>query len=259
MSNSRRQFLNRVSAALMAASSACRKSEPKPDATALPPGAPPAFGTAPDVGPPVSTSTFAEAEKLVQFELSPADRQMAAGNWRKTMAPLYERRTGPRKFSPPESVAPASRWDPLLPGQPSNPGRDRFIRTTTASLPLPDNGQDIAFAPLSLLSRWIESRRLTSERLTRLYLERLERFDPKLRCVITLTRDLALAQAKKADDEIAGGYYRGPLHGIPFGVKDLLDTANITTTWGAEPCADNMIGRPAGIAIWFTTAMPCSG
>ena len=87
MSNSRRQFLNRASAALMAATAACRKPTPdSANSSALPPGAPPAFGTAPDVGPPVSPSTFAEAEKLVQFQLSAADRQTAAGNWRKTWA-----------------------------------------------------------------------------------------------------------------------------------------------------------------------------
>src|SRR5208282_1220947 len=85
------------------------------------------------------------------------------------------------------------------------------------------------------LSRWIETRRLTSERLTNIYLTRLEKYNPELRCVITLTRDLALQQAKQADQEIAAGKYRGPLHGIPWGAKDLLDTAGIPTTYGAEP------------------------
>jgi len=105
MSNSRRHFLSRASAAIMAAAAACRK--PAPQSAALPPGAPPAFGTSPDVGPVVSPSTFAEAEKLLQFDLSAAEREMAAGNWRKSMAPLYERRTGPRKFAPPPSAPPA--------------------------------------------------------------------------------------------------------------------------------------------------------
>jgi len=245
MSNSRRQFLNRVSAALMAAATACRKPTPEP--AALPPGAPPAFGTAPDVGPPVSPSAFAEAGKLVQFELTAAERQTAAVNWRKSMAPLYERRTGPRKYAPPLSVAPATRWDPVLPGLQAGPGRDRFIRTAGAPDPLPASDQDIAFAPLSRLSRWIETRRLTSERLTRLYLDRLERFDPKLRCVITLTRDLALTQAQQADREIAAGHYRGPLHGIPWGAKDLLDTAGIATTYGAEPYRNRVPKQDAAV------------
>jgi len=136
---------------------------------------------------------------------------MAAGNWRKTMAPLYERRTGPRKFSAPPSLAPASRWDPVLASQPPGDRLDRFILSQIASVPLPSDDQDIAFAPLTQLSRWIERREISSERLTHLYLERLEHFDPRLRCVITLTRDLALSQAQQADREIAAGRYRGPV------------------------------------------------
>src|SRR5437764_1072746 len=92
-----------------------------------------------------------------------------------------------------------------------------------------------AGAPVTRLSRWIESRQLTSERLTNIYLGRVERLDPKIRSIITLTRDHALARAKAADAEIAAGRYRGPLHGVPYGVKDLLDTKDIPTTYGAEP------------------------
>jgi len=219
---------------LMAAAAACKKSQQK-SAENAPAGAPPAFGTSAEVGPPVSTTTFAEAEKLVQFNLKAGEREQAASSWRKNMAALYERRTGPRKFAPGESLAPATRWDPMLPGLDSMPGRDRFIRSKADGAPLPANDSDIAYAPVTRLSRWIESRKLSSERLTGIYLDRIQRFDPKLRCIITLTRDQALAQAKKADGEIAAGRYRGPLHGIPFGVKDLLDTAGIATTWGAEP------------------------
>jgi len=163
------------------------------------------------------------------------ERVMAAASWRKTMAGLYERRTGPRKLALEATVAPASRWDPVLPGQKTLPPRDRFIRSKTDPGPLPTNDEDIAFASVTQLSRWVETRKLSSQRLTNLYLERLQRFNPKLRCVITLTRELALAQAKQADEEIAAGHYRGPLHGIPWGTKDLLDTAGIPTTYGAEP------------------------
>src|ERR1700738_4410967 len=98
MSKSRRHFLSRAWIGVVATASACRKTATQ-KAADLPPGAPPAFGTAPAVGPEVSPSTFAEAEKLVQVELSAAEREVAAGNWRKAMAPIYERRTGPRKFS----------------------------------------------------------------------------------------------------------------------------------------------------------------
>ncbi len=243
MSNSRRQFFNRASTVLMTALTACRK--PTQDSAALPPGAPPAFGTALDVGPRVSTSTFVEAEKLVRFEMSISERLTAAGNWRKMMAPLYERRTGPRKFFPQASVAPASRWEPTSLAQPAGPGNNRFIRSTNGAGSLPAHDEDIAFAPLSLLSRWIETRQLTSQRLTRLYLDRLKQFDSKLRCVITLTSDLALSQAELADREIAAGHYRGPLHGIPWGAKDLLDTAGIPTTYGAEPYRNRVPAQDA--------------
>ena len=97
------------------------------------------------------------------------------------------------------------------------------------------------------LSRWIEQRKLTSERLTNLYLERLARFDPKLRCVITLTREFALTQASQADKEIRSGKYRGPLHGIPWGAKDLVDTAGIPTTYGAEPFRDRVPTQDAAV------------
>ncbi len=194
----------------MAALAACRKPAQNATAPVATSGSPSAFGTAADVGPVVSAATFAEAEKLVQFELSPSEREQAAGNWRRSMAPLYERRTGPRKFSPPAPVAPASRWDPVLPGQQLATQRDRFIRTTSEPRSLPKNDQDIAFAPLPHLSRWIETRQLTSERLTRLYLDRLQRFNPKLNCVITLTSDLALSQAQQADREIAAGPRKWP-------------------------------------------------
>src|ERR1017187_2088177 len=245
MAKSRRQFLNRASLALMASAAACRRAAQT--SAVPPPGAPPALGTAPPVGPEVSPASFAEAEKLVQAGLSPAARQMAAGNWRKQMAPVYERRTGPRKLALDPSVAPASHWDPILSGQPGPLTRGRFVRTKSAPVPMPAADQDLAFAPLTQLGRWIETRQLTSERITRLYLDRLERFDPKLRCVVTLTRDLALAQAKQADLEIAAGKYRGPLHGIPWGAKDLVDTAGIPTTYGAEPFRSRVPSQDAAV------------
>jgi Asp-tRNA(Asn)/Glu-tRNA(Gln) amidotransferase A subunit family amidase len=151
------------------------------------------------------------------------------------MTPLLERRRGPRKLALDPELAPASRWDPALPGIDVGPAHDRFVCSAADPGPLPSRDDDIAFARLPALSRWIESRALSSERLTRIYLERLERFQPRINCTITLTRELALAQARQADAEIAAGRYRGPLHGVPWGAKDLVDTAGIPTTYGAEP------------------------
>jgi len=180
-------------------------------------------------------TTFAEAEKLVQFPLSESERTLAAASWRRTLASVYERRTGPRKLELESTLAPATQWDPMLPGVKAGSQRDRFVRSSGPAVALPKKDEDIAFAPVTQLARWIETHQLTSQRLTQIYLERLERFNPQLRCAITITRDHALKQAKQADEEIAQGKYRGPLHGIPFGAKDLLDTAGIPTTYGAEP------------------------
>jgi len=253
MSKSRRHFLTQTSLGLLGAAVASstkvhvHSDELAQEPTQLPPGAPSAFGTGPAVGPEVSPATFAEAEKLVQVKLSTADRTLAADTWRVNLASLYERRTGPHKVALEPSLAPFSRYHSVLPGLPAGPERDQFIRSNTDPGPLPSNDADIAFAPVTQLSRWIEQRKLTSERLTQIYLRRIEQFDPKLRCIITLTRDLALAQAKKADEEIAAGKYRSPLHGIPWGGKDLLDTAGIPTTYGAEPYRNRIPKEDAAV------------
>jgi Asp-tRNA(Asn)/Glu-tRNA(Gln) amidotransferase A subunit family amidase len=213
------------------------------------PGAPPAFGTAPAVGPEVSATTFKEAEKLVQVEMTEKDLAQAAGNWRVSMASLYEPRVGPRKVKLDATDAPATLWNPSLPGIVRGmPETDRFVRSADGHVPLPSDEAAIAFAPVAQLSRWIESRAITSERLTEIYLRRLEKFDPTLHCVITLTREQALAQARRADAEIAAGHYRGPLHGIPWGAKDLLDTAGIATTYGAEPFRNRVPAKNGTVA-----------
>jgi Asp-tRNA(Asn)/Glu-tRNA(Gln) amidotransferase A subunit family amidase len=245
MSKSRRQFLATTSLGLLGAAAVVRGQTQNP--SELPPGAPSAFGTGPAVGPDVSTTTFAEAEKLVQFDLSASDRELAANTWRKTMAALYERRTGPRKLALETTMAPATVWNPAMPGAKTGSQHDRFIRSIDDPGPLPTQDNDIAFATVTQLSRWIEQRKLSSERLTNIYLKRLQQFDAKLRCVITFTRDSALKQAKEADAEIAHGKYRGPLHGIPFGVKDLLDTAGIPTTYGAEPFRNRIPSQDAAV------------
>ncbi len=235
MPRSRREFLTYSSLGMLtAALEAASASGQQP-----PPGAPPAFGTANAVGPEVSAAAFAQAEKLVQVEMTPSEREEAARNWRMQMAPSYEYRVGPRKVVLDDTLAPATLWNPAQPGIIAHKRElDRessFVRSVAGEAALPSNDEAIAYATVAQLSRWIESKALSSERLTGIYLDRLERFDPKLRCVITLTREHALTQARQADTEIAAGHYRGPLHGIPWGAKDLLDTANIPTTYGAEP------------------------
>ena len=253
MSKSRREFLLRSTAILASASAAAAAEQPpasesnaaKPQQA--PAGTPPAFGTTPEFGPKVSPATFAAAEKLVQVDLTDTERAMAAASWRTSMASLYERRVGPRKVKLSAALAPASTWNPVLPGHAPLPQQDRFVRSTRDPGAVPSSDVSIAFAPLWKLSRWVETRQISSERLTEIFLERIAKFDPKLRCVITLTRDLALTQAKQADREIAAGRYRGPLHGIPWGGKDLLDTASIPTTYGAEPFRNRVPNEDAAV------------
>ena len=244
MKKSRREFLTQTSVGLL---SVAVSPVASPQSTP-PPGAPPAFGTAPPVGPEVSPEVFAEAEKLMEVEMTAADRAMAASNWRMQIAPLHERRVGPRKLALESTLAPANQWNPSLPGVTLRPIRAEFLRSPNDSDSLPTREEDIAFAPVARLSRWIETRKLTAERLTNIYLDRLQHFDPRLHCVITLTKDHALAQARQADQEIAAGRYRGPLHGIPWGAKDLLDTANIPTTYGAEPFRNRIPAADSTVA-----------
>ncbi len=247
----RRAFLIKAPLGLLAVATASH-SEPAPQDP--PPGAPPTFGATPPVGPEVTPDTFAEAEKLMQVAMTPAQRAMAARSWRVSMASMQERRSGPRKLALEPALQPASQWNPLFKGAGALPLRERFIRSSAAAGPLPARDEDIAFAPVTRLSRWIESRALSSERLTRIYIERIGRLDPKLRSVITLTDTHALAQARQADREIAAGKYRGPLHGIPYGVKDLLDTAGIATTWGAEPFRNRVPAQDAAVVARLNQA-----
>ena len=227
----RRDFLIKAPLGLLAASTVTTVSTVS-QAQTLPPGAPPTFGATAATGPEVTPATFAEAEKLVQISMTPAQRALAARSWRVSMASMQERRTGPRKVAIADSVAPATMWRPLKTS--TAPARAQFVRSK-AMRPLPALDADIAFSPVTDLSRWIAARSLSAERLTRIYLERIARHDGKLRSVITVTAEHAIERARLADREIAAGKYRGPLHGIPYGVKDLLDTAGIATTWGAEP------------------------
>jgi Asp-tRNA(Asn)/Glu-tRNA(Gln) amidotransferase A subunit family amidase len=251
VSKSRREFLLRSTAILASAAAVAEQPKPSESNAAkpqqAPAGTPPAFGTTPEFGPKVSSATFAAAEKLVQVDLTEGERAMAAASWRTSMASLYERRVGPRKVKLSPALAPASTWNPVLPGHGPLPQQDRFVRSTRDPGPVPSSDDSIAFAPLWKLSRWVETRKISSQRLTEIYLERIKKFDPQLRCIITLTRELALKQATQADREIAAGRYRGPLHGIPWGGKDLLDTASIPTTYGAEPFRNRVPNEDAAV------------
>jgi len=152
-----------------------------------------------------------------------------------------------RKVPLPNSVPPALSFSPVVPGQAYEEARRPFVWSEPDKVEIPADREDLAFYPVTQLAWLIKNRRITSTELTELYLSRLKKYGPKLLCVVTLTEDLARAQARRADDEIAAGKYRGPLHGIPWGGKDLLATKGIKTTWGSPIFRDRVFEEDATV------------
>jgi len=160
------------------------------------------------------------------------------------------------KLKVPNSVAPALIFDPVT-SRTKFETEKRPMRTSTVKLPkefddfgkagLRPNYEVLAFASVRQLAEVVRTKRVSSQALTEMYLQRLKKYDPSLKCVVTLTEDRAIARAKKADEEIAAGKYRGPLHGIPWGAKDLLATKGYRTTWGAGGFENQMIEEDATV------------
>jgi Asp-tRNA(Asn)/Glu-tRNA(Gln) amidotransferase A subunit family amidase len=144
-------------------------------------------------------------------------------------------------------------FDPVLPGTAPPSGRS-YLRTTKVRVAAPRSDEDLAFLPVTHLAALLKRREIRSVDLTRICLERLKKYDPLLHCVVTLTEDLALEQAARADREIAAGRYRGPLHGVPWGAKDLLAVKGYKTTFGASPYRDQTIDRNATVTERLTAA-----
>jgi Asp-tRNA(Asn)/Glu-tRNA(Gln) amidotransferase A subunit family amidase len=144
-------------------------------------------------------------------------------------------------------IPPAMEFNPLPVGFKFETVRRKIRTSPTPKIKLPANLDELAFCSISELAVLIKSRQITSEKLTQFYLARLKSIGPRLECVITLTEELALAQARRADREIAAGRYRGPLHGIPYGAKDLLAVKGIPTTWGAAPYTNQVFDFDATV------------
>ena len=147
------------------------------------------------------------------------------------------------------AIPPAFTFDPTIVGRPSRASAKprRFPAADGKKVPPPGTKDDVAFAPVTLLSEWLRRKTISSTELTTLYLERIERFDPKLFAVITLTPERAMERAKAADAEIAKGRWRGRLHGVPYGAKDLLAVAGYRTTWGSVPFKDQVLNETASV------------
>ncbi|MBM4187188.1 MAG: amidase [Gemmatimonadetes bacterium] len=193
----------------------------------------------------ITARTIAEAEKLHGLAFTPAERDQLVPAMPGQLASAKAIRATPKALE----LQPALIFDPRLPGIAYPPQENRLRLSTWDAGPLPAADADIAFASVRSLAQWIRTGALSSRRLTEIYLERIQRLAPRLYCFITVTPEVARAQAAAADREIAAGHYRGPLHGIPYGVKDLFDTAGIRTTWGAVPYRDRVPTSDAAIIV----------
>jgi Asp-tRNA(Asn)/Glu-tRNA(Gln) amidotransferase A subunit family amidase len=191
--------------------------------------------------PSALATALAEAEKLSGLELTPAEREMMVQGLEDLRAG-YQRI---REVAIPNSVPPALSFavEPGAPSQPAAASPVRLSSPPAVAMGLPANLEDLAFAPLAQLSRLLRARQLRSLDLTKMYLARLKKLDPALHCVVHFTEERALAAALRADQEIAAGTYRGPLHGIPWGAKDLLAAKGTPTTWGSVPYKEQEIGE----------------
>jgi Asp-tRNA(Asn)/Glu-tRNA(Gln) amidotransferase A subunit family amidase len=152
-----------------------------------------------------------------------------------------------RKIEIDNSIAPPLYFNPVLPGMKIDRTRRPFRASAPPRVQRPPNLQDVAFWPVTSLSELVRSRQATSVELTEMYLARAKRYNPKLKCFVTITDDLALREARRADQEIAAGKYRGALHGIPYGIKDLFAVKGYPTTWGAAPFKDRIIDVDATV------------
>jgi Asp-tRNA(Asn)/Glu-tRNA(Gln) amidotransferase A subunit family amidase len=184
-----------------------------------------------------------EAAKLLGLTLSEAKADLMLPGLRDQLGDFLAL----RKFPLSNSVPPALLFNPIPVGMKFESTRKKFRLGPPPKVKLPDSLDEIAFYPIPELAALIKSRQISSEKLTRFYLDRLKRYGPKLECVVQLTEELALAQARRADAELAAGHYRGPLHGIPYGAKDLLAVPGTPTTWGAAPYTNQMLKAKATV------------
>lgn len=191
----------------------------------------------------ITSQMIREAEKLAGLEFTDAERELMLEDINENLEAFEQLRTIPIS----NAVPPAWRFHPELPGMRFSDNAKPLRMSKGRARKLPSDIQEVAFWPVTELSRLIRDRRITSVELTTLYLERLKKFDPQLHCVVTLTEELALEQAKRADKEIARGKIRGPLHGIPWGAKDLLSARKYRTTWGAMPFKNQVIDEDATV------------
>ena len=200
----------------------------------------------------ITERTLAETEKVFGLVFTEAERRQILGGTVETaedgffasqIASLHKR----RQQEIPAGLAPSNSFDPRLPGIDYGVQENALLLYPEDVTAIPADADSIAFASVKQQARWMTTGQISSRELTEIYLERIARYGDLLQCFITVTADVARAQADQADRERANGQVRGPLHGIPYGVKDLLDTAGIRTTWGAEPYKDRIASEDGAV------------
>ncbi|MCG3120677.1 MAG: Glutamyl-tRNA(Gln) amidotransferase subunit A [bacterium] len=192
---------------------------------------------------PVTREMVAATENLIGLSFTDAKRDSMLGDLKENLDNFQKLRS----ITLANSVPPALAFNPIPVGMKFEAKRLLPVWSAPAKVTVPANIEALAFATLGDLAALIRTRKITSTQLTKMYLDRLKKYGPKLECVVTLTEELALKQAQRADEEIAAGKYRGPLHGIPYGAKDLLAAKGYKTTWGSVPYKDQMIDADATV------------
>jgi Amidase len=196
------------------------------------------------IAPPTITLDMLKAAEIIAgLEFTDAERDLLLEGVNQHLSRYEKMRT----IALPNSVPSCLRFSPVVPGMSFNMAPRPLKMSKPAPVKRPTNIEDAAFWPVTNLAQLIKARQIRSVELTEMYLDRLKRYDDKLKFVVTLTPDLAMEQAKRADTEIAAGKYRGPLHGIPWGAKDLISKKGYKTTWGAAPFKDQSFDYDATI------------
>ncbi|MEE9554989.1 MAG: amidase [candidate division Zixibacteria bacterium] len=191
----------------------------------------------------INKKTVAGSEKIMGLEFTDSERDSLIEDLQDNLEFYQAMRT----VNIPNSVAPALLFNPIPAGMKIDTKQKPLRLGSFKAVEVPKNFEDLAFYSVRELSELIRTRRITSTQLTKLALERLKKYNSQLHCVVTLTEELALRQAARADDEIEAGRYRGPLHGIPYGAKDLLAARGYKTTWGATPYKDQVLDYDATV------------
>lgn len=224
------------------AASVAARANPTPATPAL--AQPPSGSMSTDPSTPAGIEQdLPAAERLLGLSYTPEQRKQLARGYEAVLKEL----AGVRALNLPNDVSPAVRFDPRIPGKTYRMPAPGVRGTAPEAGPLPSSPVDVAMAPAWKQAAWLRAKKISSIELTRLYLDRIGRLAPELQNFITVTDDLALKQAARADAALATGCLRSGLHGVPYGLKDLFDVAQVRTTWGAEPYKERVATGNAAI------------